>query len=394
MVENNKNMCTYILPLFYVYTFFNVFISGISNIPSIFSTLIVAFRCFVYLFMAFSIFISIKKFDFKLIFYILIFVFAIIISLVSFLNTDIPIRFKEYLYTIIFTIIPLTISLYFSDCNFLLEKLANLGFIFGFLYALIGLFALKGIIILPSYDMSMGYCVIIPMCCLLYLIFKGKVKNKLLSIVSFISYLIFTIVFASRGPLMGILVFILYLLLFSSNNSKKLSKFIIIIILFLAMFFYVPILNFSSKVLNEFGIRSRTIDLIVNNDIYHSSGRELIYSVITDRIKENPFVIRGISSETKITYKNQYAHNMYLEILYQFGIIPGLIFLIIITFMMLSDLKIRILNNNPLVSILLVISFVTLQFSSSIWLYYNFWMWFILHIKEKKVCVMYEKFKK
>lgn len=374
-----------ILPLYFIYSFFNVFISKITNIPLLLTNLLFVFRILLYLYIVYTLLKIIKKLDYKIIFLVLLILCFMIISRLVFLNSGVPNRFNEYVYFIMSTLIPLTIAIYYSDENKLIERLAMVGYILGFIYIVLGFLALKGIVLLPSYDMSMGYCVIIPMSCLLYKILKNLKRTNILMIISLIGYIIFTVVFASRGPLVGLGILFCYLLFFLKDKFNIIVKILLILIIIVVMFFYTPILSFSSNLLNKVGIRSRTIELIINKDIYHSSGRENLYSVIIEKIKTNPFAIRGISSETMITYKNQYAHNMYLEILYQFGCFIGLPFLIIISVLIFKDLNPSKLNTKPLISIFLIISVVTLQFSSSVWLYSNFWLWLSLHLKNYKL---------
>jgi hypothetical protein len=133
----------------------------------------------------------------------------------------------------------------------------------------------------------------------------------------------------------------------------------------------------------DLGIKSRTIELFQQKEI-HLSGRGPIYENVYNSILENPISIKGIFSDFLVTGVNDYSHNIVLELLYQFGIILGGIFLILILILFIFSIfrKQKTIQDN-LIFIFAIISVVHLMVSSTLWLNIDFWAWIGLCLKQQ-----------
>ena len=128
----------------------------------------------------------------------------------------------------------------------------------------------------------------------------------------------------------------------------------------------------------QVGIKSYSLNkfrlMLSNGIVESSSGRDVIYLTIIDLIKDKPFIGYGIGIIQQIMDKT--AHNMFLQIVVETGIIGlfiwGLIWMFCIK--MLIGMK---LNNDMgfyrVTILLLSIAFGRLLISSDIWLRPEYW---------------------
>jgi hypothetical protein len=196
----------------------------------------------------------------------------------------------------------------------------------------------SGNFVIKGYNMSFSYGLLLPMLSL----YSRKNLYSLLA-----SLLLFLIVLGigSRGAAIVFMMYVVYDI-FQSNK-----KFIIPVVIAMGVFFLS--LNTLAQWFESIGIYSRTLNLIINDDIGHMSGRDIIYDKMTDIFWENP--IKGIGLFGDRYYLNgAYTHNLILELYLNWGII-GATFIIIffvwkfvVTFIR-SDKK----NRNILVKYLL-----------------------------------------
>ena len=226
------------------------------------------------------------------------------------------------------------------------------------------------------YSMGFGYSCQLPA---LIIIKRAFDKPSLCSFLEFL-IIIFSIVgIGSRGPLLGIAIFFLIEIIINMFQIKKRSKsrkFTIFLVVFIAFFFLLerPFLLIINTVLEGFGVRSRSIETILDSSFFSSSGREGIYSVIYNEITKSPFEIRGINSDYLII--GGYSHNLVLELIYQFGIVFGGIFIFIIILFAFRTLFHKCFDEKETIILMLFCSSVpSLMFSGSIWTDYMFWMW-------------------
>ena len=169
-----------------------------------------------------------------------------------------------------------------------------------------------------DYSMGLGYACLIPLLSLICEFIENRTVYDCLGIVAF---LFLIIAYGSRGPLLAVILFGMYFLLrYLCANKKYLLCICMCIISSFLLVFYRSILILLMDILANLGINSRTLYLTVYN-LFHDSDRSIIYSQLLDGIFEHPFEIRGINAEYSMI--GIYAHNIFIEVIYQFGIVIG-----------------------------------------------------------------------
>ena len=210
------------------------------------------------------------------------------------------------------------------------------------IYAFIGLYYIP-ISSLGGYNMSFGYNMLMPICITLYFLFLDK---TIWNVVTSIIYTFAIVICGSRGALICLVIYFMFLFLFmgntfDTNNRKNLMRTLIratfILILLLVIIFNIE--NIASLLAKSFP-DSRTIKML-QSGILNDAGRNPIYSAFLSELNEHPFAIRGIFSD-RIFYSNHivnkpidvanYPHNIWIEMSYQFGVFigSGLLMIIII----------------------------------------------------------------
>ncbi|MGJ5715825.1 O-antigen ligase family protein [Staphylococcus equorum] len=220
---------------------------------------------------------------------------------------------------------------------------------------------------------------------------KGHIKCLILSIVS----IFFILVLGSRGAILCILFFIAIKFIFLNSKNKAHN---IIIKTLVGLFISFILLNYRSMLnmiyimLSDFGIKSRTIQLFLKEDIY-LSGRENLYSKLIDYILNNPILGFGIAGDRKIlSGEAVYAHNIFIEVIGNFGLFLGLLMVIVfITLVLYSLFNIKGEKKKILI-IWLSIGFIHLFISSSYLIEMKFWILFgfMINILFIKQCKSYE----
>lgn len=239
------------------------------------------------------------------------------------------------------------------------------------------------------YEMGLGYSLVV---FLLFLLNDFMKKKSIVTIFSVLFITFFLFAYASRGIIICIfayyIVFLYKNIVLNINRKKS-----ILVILFLSMVFVLRkfFLSILYSVFERFNIYSRTLNSIVSGTITQTSGRNLIYSKIWEEIYKEPLAVRGINAEYNLV--GIYAHNVILELLYQFGMVIGFLLVLLILYNIIYFLNARIeYNLNSILLCLLSVWLPYLLISSSLWVTPHFWLFmslmtnlFFNRLKSKKV---------
>ena len=267
----------------------------------------------------------------------------------------------------------------FKNFEYIMNKVADLSFIFTIIILISVLLGLGENI---EYSMGLSYYLLFSL-----IIFTKKfIENyNIIDLIKVLITFILIVLLGARGP---ILCFGAYYFLKKYNFkdilsirdivSKIFTLIVIIVLLYNYRYFLKIIYDFFYY---NFNIRSRTIELLIN-DIYHSSGRNIIYSNMITNINSHPFLGVGIAGDRAIMGDSAlYAHNIILEILVSFGIIIGSIIIILLLFLMMYAI---VKSNNKTYNMIIIwicIGFISLLFSESYLREINFWIMLAMLIK-------------
>lgn len=226
-----------------------------------------------------------------------------------------------------------------------------------------------------GYSMGLGNACTIPALILIWDFFDSKKKLYLGAVMILILAIIS---FGSRGPLLPIILFLGFIVLKRSKNIG--TKILFISLIFIAYLCLDDILFAVGNILKSIGIESRTINLVFTQgeEEFHLSGRDSLYSKLLPIIESNPFAIRGINAEWNIL--EIYAHNLFIEIFFQLGLLFGLPFIVFIIHRVISTLKLNNSNQGAAFAQIFMFSSVSQSlFSGSLWTLPYFWLWFSLY---------------
>ena len=316
-----------------------------------------------------------------------IYTFFIILFLI---NALIHFENLEYLQTVIFPFFFTCLPAYlyvssivnFRNFEYIMYKIANLSFIFTIIILTCVLFGLGENI---EYSMGLSYYMLFS----LIIFTENFIEHyNIIDFLKVLTSFILIILLGARGP---IFCFGAYYFLKKYNFKERLSignivskiftLIVIVVLLFNYRYFLKIIYEFFY---NNFNIRSRTIELLIN-DIYHSSGRDIIYSNMVANIKTHPLLGVGIAGDRAIMGDSAlYAHNIILEILVSFGIVIGSMIIILLFFLMTFAI---IKSNVKMYNIIIIwisIGFISLLFSESYLREINFWIMLAILIKVSK----------
>lgn len=243
-------------------------------------------------------------------------------------------------------------------------------------------------------EYSMGYSqsLVFPTNVLISLYFKDDRKNytNLLHLVLITANVLSIVVFGSRGAIVSIAFFTIIMFISSENyNINKKAQRIILIIFFvlISVVFSRQILQFAVRILNQIGMSSRTLDLLAANGFLTDNGRMDIWTALIEKIKDSPFIIRGINADqllqTGFYHNSNYAHNLFLELIYSFGIIIGGALSVWFINRFIKTLKTNVQNDQEMIRLLSMSSFFPICiWSGSLWTDMYCWVW--LAIKKRR----------
>lgn len=243
-------------------------------------------------------------------------------------------------------------------------------------------------------EYSMGYsqALVFPTNVLISLYFKNDRKKltKLVYLVLIATNVLSIIVFGSRGAIVSIVFFSIVMFIEADNYdfNKKVQRIILILVFLLILFVLSKqILQFAIGNLNKIGMSSRTLELLVSSGFLADNGRMDIWRVIIDKIKDSPFAIRGINADqllqTGFYHNSNYAHNLFLELIYSFGILIGGTLSVWFISKFIKTLRTNVQKDQEMIRFLFMSSFFPICiWSGSLWTDMYCWVW--LAIKKRR----------
>ena len=184
----------------------------------------------------------------------------------------------------------------------------------------------------------------------------------------------YVVLFGSRGATVVLFAYVIYVGFHFFKNVRSLSKVAMICMAFLVVIFRKVI---GSQIIRAFHITkesSRTLAWLFGmNSELDSSGRDIIYQKVLEKIAEKPFLGWGIANETQLIGV-PYVHNLFLELLFDFGIIIGSILIALLLVKGIGSLRSEPLNQ--LTSVVFIYSICYLMFSLTYLRLGVFWLAF------------------
>lgn len=186
-----------------------------------------------------------------------------------------------------------------------------------------------------SYSLSFGYAVTFPTIVFAYFFLKEKkIVYLLLALAGFWC----VITHGNRGALLVLVIYAgLYLIsniLGSPNASRKVLKIGGVLV---AVFFIIimgdVLLDYMLEFLVNSGINSRNIEKLLEGSFTDDNGRNLIWLTVVNAIRSGGIFGYGMLGDRIFVspiHTAGYSHNLFLELLCSYGLIGGIIILMII----------------------------------------------------------------
>lgn len=233
-----------------------------------------------------------------------------------------------------------------------------------------------------QYDMPYSYMLMVPVIILLYKLYKKFViVDFILLIAGFYSMFML----GSRGPMLSIVIFCITMVIMDFiYNPRKVKSMAFLFsgltVAAIGNFFIKDIAGFLYQYLRSVGIYNRNLYILATSDIDLLAGRSPLYDLSIQKVLENPFFGNGIAGD-RLFLEGNYPHNIFLEIVVQFGIPLGIIMVLTMVFLMVKAL---FLNSDETQRNLAVLFFgvgvVQLLVSASYLTSVNFWLFMTISI--------------
>ena len=161
------------------------------------------------------------------------------------------------------------------------------------------------------------------------------IKKNFFDAVIIVAFGIFVISSSSRSVIlvMGFAIIAMVINYFGTTLRKKIGAVVSLGIIGISIYtFFDRIIDLLIRVLSNFNNLGRTLYYLKTN-IGDMDGRDFIWGICFDELISNPFKIRGIAGEVPVLYKNlgiaYGAHNIFFELLLDFGVLIGGLLLIL-----------------------------------------------------------------
>lgn len=291
---------------------------------------------------------------------------------------------KTIVFPLFFTCLPSLIYAYsIENWDILKEtmkKVSNIVFVVG---TLIGILVFTGSSTVGSYSMSLSYYILLPAIMFMdEFVDKKTIKSGIKLTVAMIVIL----ALGSRGAVMCFGVFIILKLIKRIKNITS-AKAMLYIILFslviLGIMLFDEILGIINETLISYGIHSRTLALFLQGGVY-LSGRDTLYEDVFNEILNKPFLGIGLAGD-RLIIGGGYVHNIFLEILANFGFILGGFLIVFLIFLLVRNLLERDIRRYNMAIVWIGLGFVPLLVSGSYLTDFNFWIMLGILTRELKV---------
>lgn len=227
---------------------------------------------------------------------------------------------------------------------------------------------------------------------LIYIKYNIK-ANKLLFTASLIFYIIFYSLYASRGAVLAIVVFVISALYIRLSHLSLAIKINFLILVIFSLAFFEPLISFIQSTLSTFGIDIYAIDKLMRmmseSDV--SNGRNDIINQGLTMGFDSPILGNGIASY-EIKYNRGWVHNIFVQLFLEGGILLFLPF----GYYIIYSIKYILSTDNPnnerlFLALLLAGGLIELLFSSYLWRSQVFWLYigYTIRLKKQNKSIIY-----
>ncbi len=205
----------------------------------------------------------------------------------------------------------------------------------------------------------------------LYLIYTAFEWKRLRYWLATIPGIVLIFSYGTRGAMLCMFVFIavcLYQYLLKSRSMAGKFVFAVVALVLLIFItsgtFFVSAVEWIADKFSGWGFSTRIFDMFLAGDIAHDNGRDPIIRDVWEAISNEPIIGHGIMSDR--VFAGNYAHNLFLELWCQFGVILGTVIFMLLAWIPLKSLfKVKSADAKMLIWMYICMVFVKLMLSGS-----------------------------
>lgn len=182
--------------------------------------------------------------------------------------------------------------------------------------------------------------------------------------------LLFIFFTGARGPIISLLLTFIFYFLFSNFSRSKKTLILTILVLGIIVL-WVNLdhtLSYLDNLFYNIGLQSRNLSLYFEDELTNDSGRAEIQNSLINKMT---LFGHGIFGDRVVT---GYAHNLFIEIFFQWGILLGSVLSVIILYIIYRGMKTNSNYLQFLIIVFLSTGFFKLQFSGSYLTEINFYL--------------------
>ena len=141
------------------------------------------------------------------------------------------------------------------------------------------------------------------------------------------------------------------------------------------------IFSFVGTLIGKDGYNSRIIEQFFKGSLSANSARlDIIQQLFSKMFSFGGLLGFGINGDRVITSTHEYSHNIFLELLIEFGWLIGIIAIILLLTLAYKTIKKKTCFNN-IIGILFFINLLALMVSGTFWNSLYFWMFIAICIR-------------
>lgn len=223
-----------------------------------------------------------------------------------------------------------------------------------------------------AYNISLGYYLLFPTISMLFFVIK---KDRVfISALFFALGLITITLMGSRGPLISIIVFVVFQIFPSfrkGSNKENLLKTGVIALIIYGFANFNSIIQAIYRFSLSHGMESRTLQYLIQGDFGNLSNRDIIYNWALEQINNSYAFGHGIGYS--IMSRGTHCHNILLEMAVEFGVILTFIVFTALIIVFLYKLHGSSEKERNTILIWFCVGVIPLFMSSIYWEYMQFW---------------------
>lgn len=318
MLSGIKNMMVQVFPI-------------VNNVNDYLSLALLCIFAFVYLRALVYSRLNFTKISLAVIFFVM---FSFLLTYLFF-PSNIPFVYMHLSYFVCVCFVPFVFLTMLSSLRWLIYYMHFCSWIILVVSVILSIYVYLngwlGLVVFKGYSLTYSYVTLIAVMWMLHFYFERK---KMCYLIGAILGIVVILLYGSRNPLLAIFSFgiLEFLRVTGKKHLGALACFVCVGLVLIV--FYKPILLFVNDILRSYDISSRTISLLLLDEV-SMSGREIIYDTLFGVLNENPLIGYGISGDQVlmgelVSIPELTAHGLYLSIFVTYGYVVGAVVLLII----------------------------------------------------------------